>query len=103
MLGRICFSARPTALFTLSVLFTLLGTTYAQQQVTFQGRYYGVAPVNVATGDMNGDGYPDIVSATNQYHDVNVLLNNGNGTFQDPGRVFNAGNAPCAVALADFN
>lgn len=101
MLAGIPSRTRLLPLCTLLLLF--LSAAVAQQQVTFQGRYYGVAPTQVVTGDMNGDGLPDIVSATSQYHNVNVLLNNGNGTFQDPGRVFAAGDKPCAVALADFN
>jgi hypothetical protein len=34
----------------------------------------------LATGDLNGDGHPDLVGMTS--NSVLVLLNNGNGTFQ---------------------
>jgi hypothetical protein len=33
-------------------------------------------------GDLNGDGYPDIVSASNRAASVSVLINSGTGTFK---------------------
>jgi hypothetical protein len=61
-----------------------------------------------ATADLNGDGKPDIVTANPGSWDVSVLLNKGNGTFADAvdyltGAQPASGNAPGAVALADFN
>ncbi|MBZ5548759.1 MAG: FG-GAP-like repeat-containing protein [Acidobacteriia bacterium] len=67
------------------------------------------APTGVAAGDLNKDGKPDIVvaSATGCCPwggGINVLLNNGNGTFQspvlysDPSGVDNG-----LVAVADLN
>jgi hypothetical protein len=59
----------------------------------------------VAVGDMNGDGNADLVSAPNfnapGSGDVQVLLGNGNGTFQTA-RLYNGGSSN-SLALADVN
>ncbi len=59
------------------------------------------APVSVAVGDLNFDGYPDIVVADNGTNNVSVLYNNGDGTFQDPVN-FDVGTSPVWVGLADL-
>lgn len=59
-------------------------------------------PRVVATGDLNGDGLPDIVAPMPEENAISVLLNNGNGTFS-PRRSFIRFQTPRAVALADFN
>jgi hypothetical protein len=55
----------------------------------------------VQTGDFNGDGIPDLVTA-NLIHTVSVLLSNGDGTFQ-PARntALNAGLN--SLAIGDWN
>ncbi len=75
-------------------------------------QFYGIQgfrnpPVDdVATGDLNGDGIPDIVSVgglDGGSFVIGVLLGNGDGTFQ-PGIYYPLDNvAPVAVALGDFN
>ena len=62
----------------------------------------GLGPVSVTVADVNGDGFPDIVTANGSAGTVSVLLNNGDGTFAAP-RVFPAGSRPVAVAVADVN
>ena len=42
----------------------------------------GGQPNEVAVFDLNGDGKSDLVSADWSDNTVNVLLGNGNGTFQ---------------------
>jgi hypothetical protein len=58
------------------------------------------SPVSVAVGDFNGDGKLDL-AVTNTVG-VNVLLGNGDGTFQ-PAQFFNTVSYPVSVAVGDFN
>ncbi len=69
----------------------------------------GVYPYSVATGDFNGDGYPDVVVANTYCYSINnpcvsVLLNRGDGTFQPAVDYPTAGGGnPWSVAVADVN
>ena len=67
--------------------------------------YYLGNPIgNVATGDLNGDGFPDIVAVTSDGSNlIYVLLNDGEGNFTPTGVGFSAGNGASQVALGDFN
>jgi hypothetical protein len=56
----------------------------------------------VAIGDLNGDGNPDIAASNSQSNTLSVLLGNGDGTFQ-PESSFAVGNNPFSVAIADLN
>lgn len=61
-------------------------------------------PTTIAVGDLNGDGIPDLVvgiSVTTPAS-VEVLLGNGDGTFQPP-IITAAGNEISSIAVADFN
>src|SRR5205823_519404 len=66
-----------------------------------------VNPEHVNTYDLNHDGKPDLVLSLYD-HDINVFLNNGDGTFQPaaaygtetPGSV---GGYPRGVDFGDFN
>ena len=62
------------------------------------------AVADIAVGDMNGDGFDDIVTCgtTNARSSVDVLLGNGDGTFQRPTQSA-VGSGPVAIILGDFN
>ena len=67
----------------------------------------GKNPIYVAVGDFNGDGKQDLV--VTEFGDrparvgsVDILLGNGDGTFQSPG-ILTVGSAPFEIALGDFN
>ncbi len=66
----------------------------------------GSKVTRIATGDLNGDGKPDIVVCDQNNHNIYVLLNKGDGTLLAPvpyslGNLGNAG--PNSIVIADFN
>jgi hypothetical protein len=61
----------------------------------------GFSPGSVTTGDFNGDGTIDLVTANFGSDDVSVLLGLGDGTFA-PEQRFAAGD-PRSVTTGDFN
>src|SRR5262249_49107140 len=67
----------------------------------------GTSPIDVATGDFNGDGKADVATANNDSGDVSVLLGQGDGVLIDLGVTFPIGAvnlaAPSAIAVGDFN
>jgi hypothetical protein len=92
---------------TVSQVYVLLGNGDG----TFQAAVAYPAGVNltsVAIGDFNGDGHPDLVVTDYvdqtgvQTNTVNILLGNGDGTFQAP-VPFTVGVAPWEVVVGDFN
>jgi len=48
------------------------------------GASAGNGPVSVAAVDVDGDGWPDIVTANGADDSVSVMINNGDGTFAAP-------------------
>ncbi|HLJ92254.1 MAG TPA: VCBS repeat-containing protein, partial [Gemmataceae bacterium] len=62
-----------------------------------------------AVGNFNGDGKPDIAVANGDYatvvggNSVNVLLGNGDGTFEAPQSYPSDGRLPCSVVVGDFD
>jgi hypothetical protein len=70
---------------------------------------YGAASTTIASGDFNGDGYPDFVVGNIGFNPSNqsatgitVFLSNSNGTLQ-PGVNYASGGNLTGVAVADFN
>ena len=65
------------------------------------GYNVGSPPQSLATGDFNGDGRADVVTA-NANSTVSVRLSNANGTLQAP-QSFATGLGPQSVAVGDVN
>jgi tetratricopeptide (TPR) repeat protein len=64
----------------------------------------GKFPVAVATSDLNSDSHPDLVVVNQTDNTLSVLLGNGDGTFTAAANSpLGTGQAPTAVAIADFN
>jgi hypothetical protein len=93
-----------TGINTVSVLLGNGNGTFQAPHAFAAGFSSNQVAFSVVTGDVNGDGKPDLVVAN--YHDipvnVSVLLGNGNGTFQAP-QLVAAGPNPVSVALGDVN
>lgn len=66
----------------------------------------GTQPYWVASADLNGDSYPDLVTANTNPNGatgtVSVLLNNKNGTFGTATN-YTVGKSPFQVAIGDIN
>jgi hypothetical protein len=60
-------------------------------------------PLSIATGDFNGDGKTDLVTANFAANTVSVLLGNGDGTFGSATNLVTAGTGPFSVVTGDFN
>jgi len=83
----------------------LLNTSGSGSVVTFaepKGYEVGEGPVALFIGDLDGDGWPDIVTANVSTNDISVLANQGDGTF---GRetFYVVGDHPQAVDGADLD
>jgi hypothetical protein len=57
----------------------------------------------LAVADVNGDGKPDVAVVNNGSDTVDVLLNNGNGTFRTAVGYATDGTGPDSVAIEDVN
>jgi hypothetical protein len=60
--------------------------------------------VNIGVGDLNNDGREDIVVlSASPSTAINILLGNGDGTFQKPRQLFVPGEGRSGLAVGDFN
>ncbi len=61
-------------------------------------------PVSVGAGDLNGDGYPDLVVGDYEEAEMSILLNNKNGTYTTTEFSFaDPTETPYGYAFGDFN
>jgi hypothetical protein len=61
-------------------------------------------PANIAIGDVNGDGKPDLATANDTSNNSSVFLGDGFGRFAHlTGSPFSAGSGSLGVALGDLN
>ena len=92
--------------FPLSVVSVFLGNGDGTFQAAGNYSFLGSISINgVAVSDLNGDGIPDlIVTTSNNLNpgNVNILLGNGDGTFQAPQSI-SLPDSPASVVVADFN
>jgi FG-GAP-like repeat/FG-GAP repeat/Abnormal spindle-like microcephaly-assoc'd, ASPM-SPD-2-Hydin len=56
---------------------------------------------SIAVGDLNGDGFADVITGNLNSRSISVVLSNGDGTFQAP--VNYTADFPDALALGDLN
>jgi hypothetical protein len=85
-------------------LATPLSILYGNGEGTFQapkGFTAGEGSDRVAAGDINGDGYSDLVVGNGDTTDISVLLGNAKLVEQPP--EIPAGGGPRAFVIADFN
>jgi hypothetical protein len=64
--------------------------------------YLGDQPAGLATGDFDGDAYPDFVTATSASGNLQVLMNDGLGAFA-LGNTLATGEYPTGVAAGDID
>ena len=88
---------------TATSLSTSPGTAFASFVQTSTQFATGTNPYYVVSGDLNGDGKPDLVVANYSSNTISVLLGNGDGTFQPKVDYAIGGSGPTALALADLN
>jgi FG-GAP-like repeat/PQQ-like domain len=79
-----------------------LGTGTALSSSPLTSAVPGTSPVDLATGDLNRDGKPDLVTANNGSADVSVLLGVGDGTFTASDAA-SIGGTPRRVLLLDLD
>ncbi len=86
----------------LLVLFATVTTSKAQSFSPPASYSVGRNPAFAAVGDFNGDSEPDLAISNTQSKNIAVLINNGDGTFQNP-VVYATDIFPVRTATADFN
>lgn len=92
-------------LLILILVLLLTGTSFNQNIYLFDYPiYYNTAAGSIesAVEDVNGDGYVDLIVLNYMGSNVSILLNNGNGTFQNH-NTYSVMPAPRGLKVADYN
>jgi len=100
--GKITFedaSNGNAAVATPSLDSTTAQVTFAETDYPGGSAYYSAS---IAVADLNGDGKPDVVAVNPSNNTVDVLIGNGDGTFQGQ-KGYPVGNFPTSVAVGDLN
>jgi hypothetical protein len=63
----------------------------------------GTTPRGIATGDVNNDGFVDMIVASAASNSISILLGTGDGTFLPATSRTSGGVKPVALTLGDFN
>jgi uncharacterized protein (TIGR03437 family) len=93
-----------TASFDKGNLALLLGdgTGHFSARTVSPSSLFGTLPEDMALGDFNSDGKPDLAVAIDNQQFAGILLGNGSGGFTDA-PIVNLGISQDAVVLGDFN
>jgi len=62
----------------------------------------GPTPIALASGDLNGDGSPEVVTANAGDATISILVNNGDGTFAQAVQL-DCGGTPTALVMVDLD
>jgi len=81
----------------------LLGNGDATFKPAFFSTTLSDIPDQIAVGDINGDGFLDVVYASSQSANIAVMYGRGDGTFSTPIGVAHDGGTPNSISVADFN
>ena len=94
---------------SLAALALALLSSLASAQQFNTPAYYKVGPkssslIGAVTADFTGDGLSDLAVIESDFDRVAILLNQGNGNFSAPAKVFDVGGgATVAIATGDLN
>ena len=102
MLKNILYS---TVIMLFLFVLVLTGTSLGQNIYLFDDPvYYDThnGSIETAVEDLNGDGYLDLIVLNYITSNVSILLNNGDGTFQNQ-NTYPVMSTPRGIKVADFN